>query len=88
MATTYTAFIWPPLIFPLPTNPALLGPAQVSRINPKFPTPAAASARVTFTPATNTIRATIPAATVNPYTTQDQINSFFRISAPRPGTGL
>jgi len=51
-----------------------------------LPTPASTT-RATFTPAPVTVALDGQAKHVNPYTTQDQINNFFRIISPRPGSG-
>lgn len=39
MATKFTEFVWPPLLFPLPVPTGMLGPKQVSPVWPKFPPP-------------------------------------------------
>jgi hypothetical protein len=114
MATKYTAFVWPPLIFPLPVligggrfalftqgaKPPMALPlplaARTARQGatttqqakaPPMALPAAASAKHTWTPAAVAFSPSPPAKVVNSYTTQDQINSFFRIQSPRPGSG-
>jgi hypothetical protein len=50
--------------------------------------PTSTVAAVNFTPAPVAVAAQNPSKVVNPFSTQDAINSFFGIVSPRPGSGM
>ncbi len=78
---------WPPMVFPLPTFRGRGGNIVTPGPWPPMVLPSPTASSVSFVPAPTTVVLDGQAKRVNPYTTQDQINSFFRIISPRPGTG-